>query len=277
MAIFFNKLFSNKLALIGFVIVSLLFLVAVFASFLAPHDPYLQNLNEAYSLANSKHFLGQDSLGRDILSRIIYGSRISLKVGVFSVLIASAVGIFIGAISGYYGGWVDEILMRITDVMLAFPGILLAIAVVAILGTGINNVIIALTVVGWKNYARLTRGQFLSEKQKDYVTAAKSIGLSDFRIIFRHVLPNTLAPVLVAITLGMAGMITAEAGLSFLGLGAEVGEPSWGAMLTESRRYILLYPRLTFFPGIAIMLTVLGFNFLGDGLQEILDPKKRKR
>lgn len=276
MRIFFKRLFTNKLAALGFVIILVLILTSVFASTLSPHNPLLQNLDNAYSSPSASHWFGQDSLGRDIFSRIIYGSRISLKVGVFSVGIASLFGVFLGAISGYYGGWIDEILMRITDVMLAFPGILLAIAIVAILGTGINNVIIALTIVGWKSYARLTRGQFLAEKEKDYVQASKALGLNDFRIIFIHILPNTFAPVLVAVTLGMAGMITAEAGLSFLGLGAEVGEPSWGAMLTEGRRYILLYPQLTLFPGIAIMVTVLGFNLLGDGLQEILDPKKRK-
>lgn len=276
MSNFLKKLFANKLASIGFLIILVLVLTSIFASIFSPHNPLLQNLDNAYASPSATHWLGQDSLGRDIFSRIIYGSRISLKVGVFSVGIASLFGVFLGAISGYYGGWIDEILMRITDVMLAFPGILLAIAIVAILGTGINNVIIALTIVGWKSYARLTRGQFLAEKEKDYVQASKALGFSDFRIIFIHILPNTLAPVLVAVTLGMAGMITAEAGLSFLGLGAEVGEPSWGAMLTEGRRYILLYPQLTLFPGIAIMVTVLGFNLLGDGLQEILDPKKRK-
>ncbi len=276
MSIFWKRLFTNKLSSVGFVIILVLILTSIFASVFSPHNPILQNLDNAYASPSATHWLGQDSLGRDIFSRIIYGSRISLKVGVFSVGIASLFGVFLGAISGYYGGWIDEILMRITDVMLAFPGILLAIAIVAILGTGINNVIIALTIVGWKSYARLTRGQFLAEKEKDYVQASKALGFSDFRIIFIHILPNTLAPVLVAVTLGMAGMITAEAGLSFLGLGAEVGEPSWGAMLTEGRRYILLYPQLTLFPGIAIMLTVLGFNLLGDGLQEILDPKKRK-
>ncbi|KAA3604694.1 MAG: ABC transporter permease [Calditrichaeota bacterium] len=276
MIIFLKRLFTNKLASVGFLIILALVLTSIFASIFSPHNPLLQNLDNAYASPSATHWLGQDSLGRDIFSRIIYGSRISLKVGVFSVGIASLFGVFLGAISGYYGGWIDEILMRITDVMLAFPGILLAIAIVAILGTGIDNVIIALTIVGWKSYARLTRGQFLAEKEKDYVQASKALGFSDFRIIFIHILPNTLAPVLVAVTLGMAGMITAEAGLSFLGLGAEVGEPSWGAMLTEGRRYILLYPQLTLFPGIAIMITVLGFNLLGDGLQEILDPKKRK-
>lgn len=276
MSNFLKKLFANKLASIGFLIILVLVLTSIFASVFSPHNPLLQNLDNAYASPSATHWLGQDSLGRDVFSRIIYGSRISLKVGVFSVGIASLFGVFLGAISGYYGGWIDEILMRITDVMLAFPGILLAIAIVAILGTGINNVIVALTIVGWKSYARLTRGQFLAEKEKDYVQASKALGFSDFRIIFIHILPNTLAPVLVAVTLGMAGMITAEAGLSFLGLGAEVGEPSWGAMLTEGRRYILLYPQLTLFPGIAIMVTVLGFNLLGDGLQEILDPKKRK-
>ncbi len=267
-----QRIVSNPLGLIGAIVVLGTTIVAIFAPWLAPFDPYEQDLVNALSGPSAEHLFGQDDLGRDIFSRVIYGARISLKVGFITVLVSAFVGIVIGAISGYVGGWTDEVLMRITDIMLAFPGILLAIGIMAILGPSLNNVLIALCLVGWKGYARLVRGEVLKEKGKEYVQAARSLGYSRTRVIFAHLLPNTLNPVLVMATLGMASMIIAEAGLSFLGLGTQPPIPSWGGMLSEGRQYILQAPHLTTFPGIAIMILVLGISFLGDALRDALDP-----
>ncbi len=268
----FKRIRSNPLGLVGLVIVSITILVALFASYLAPYDPYEQHIEEALRGPSTAHWLGQDDLGRDILSRIIYGSRISLMVGFVTVSVSALLGTLLGAISGYFGGWVDEILMRITDILLAFPGILLAIGIMAILGPSLNNVIIALCIVGWKSYARLVRGEVLKEKEKEYIQAAKALGYSSPRIILFHLLPNVINPVLVTATLGIASMVISEAGLSFLGLGTQPPIPSWGTMLSEGRQYLLQAYHLTTFPGIAIMLLVLGFTFLGDALRDALDP-----
>jgi peptide/nickel transport system permease protein len=267
-----GRVLRSPLGVAGFVIVLLSVFVAIFANFLAPYSPYEQHLDQSLRGPSAKHWLGQDDLGRDILSRIIFGARISLLVGFLTVGISALVGSVIGAISGYFGGWIDEILMRITDILLAFPGILLAIAIMAILGPSLNNVIIALCIVGWKGYARLVRGEILKEKEKEFVQAAKALGYSHKRIILFHLIPNALNSVLVMATLGIASMIISEAGLSFLGLGTQPPTPSWGAMLAEGRQYLLQASYMTTFPGLAIMILVLGFSFLGDALRDALDP-----
>ncbi|GAB4334954.1 MAG: ABC transporter permease [Calditrichia bacterium] len=258
--------------MLGAAIVLIAILAAVLAPLIAPYDPLQQNLPEALQGPSAGHWFGQDDLGRDILSRIIYGTRISLLVGFVTVSISAVSGTIIGAVSGYFGGWVDEIIMRITDIMLAFPGILLAIGIMAILGPSLNNVIIALCIVGWKSYARLVRGEVLREKEREYILAAKALGYSHWRIILFHLLPNVLNPVLVMATMGMASMILSEASLSFLGLGTQPPTPSWGAMLSDGRQYLLEAAHLTTFPGLAIMLLVLGFTFLGDAVRDALDP-----
>jgi len=268
----FSKVLKNPLGLLGLIIVFVTIFVAIFANVIAPYNPYQQNITESLNPPSLQHWLGQDDLGRDILSRIIFGARISLLVGFITVGVSALLGSIIGAIAGYFGGWIDEVLMRITDILLAFPGILLAIAIMAILGPSLNNVIIALCIVGWKSYARLVRGEILKEKEKEYIQAAKALGYSHFRIISFHLIPNTLNPVLVMATLGVASMIISEAGLSFLGLGTQPPIPSWGGMLSEGRQYLLQAYQLTTFPGLAIMILVLGFSFLGDALRDALDP-----
>jgi peptide/nickel transport system permease protein len=270
-----KKVFENPLGKIGIIIILFNCVIALMADFLVPFDPYEQKIEQALAGPSQTHWLGQDDLGRDVLSRIIFGTRISLKVGFVTVLVSSLTGMVIGAVAGYYGGWLDEILMRLTDILLAFPGILLAIGIMAILGPSLNNVIIALCIVGWKSYARLIRGEILKEKNKEYIQAARALGYSRFRIIVFHLLPNTMNPLLVMGALGMASMIISEAGLSFLGLGTQPPVPSWGGMLADGRQYLLQAYHLTTFPGVAIMILVLGFIFLGDALRDALDPHVR--
>ena len=261
----------------GLLILLVLVVVAIFAPYISPYDPTAIRLAEGLSGPSITHPLGQDKLGRDILSRIIYGARISLYVGVATVMLSAFVGTVVGAVSGYAGGVVDEVVMRLIDILLAFPGILLAVAVMAILGPSLNNIVIALTVLGWVGYARLVRGQVLALREFEFVLAARALGADARRIITRHLLPNVLGPVIVQATFGMAGAIVAEAGLSFLGLGTQPPTPSWGSMLNDGREFLLTTPHLTTFPGLAIMTVVLGLNFLGDGLRDILDPKSRAR
>ncbi len=267
-----TRLLRNPLGGVGLVIVLFAVVVALAAPLLAPFDPYQQQLVERFHAPSVLHWFGQDDLGRDILSRVIYGTRVSLMVGIITVSVSAVLGMLVGAIAGYRGGWIDEILMRLTDIMLAFPGILLAIAIMAILQPSFSNVVIALSIVGWKGYARLVRGEVLKEKEKEYVLAARALGYSQTRIIARHILPNTFNPVLVMGALGMATMIIAEAGLSFLGLGTQPPTPSWGGMLSDGANYFWEAPHMTIFPGLAIMVLVLGFSFLGDALRDALDP-----
>lgn len=258
----------------GAVITIALITVALLAPVLAPFDPSEQNTARRLEGPSDEHPLGLDDLGRDVLSRILYGARISLRVGFSVVFLAAAVGIMLGATAGYFGGKIDTLIMRICDMLLAFPGILLAIALVAVLGPSINNIVIALATIGWVGYARLVRGQVLKVREMEFVTAARALGAKSYRVIFRHVLPNVMSPVIVMATLGLAGAILSEAALSFLGLG-QPGTPSWGAMLTSGRAYLGLANHLAIFPGAAIMLAVMGLNFLGDGLIDALDPKYR--
>ena len=264
---------TNRLTWVGLGIIALLVGTALFAPLLAPYDPMAINLAGELEGPRAGHPLGQDKLGRDILSQIIYGSRVSLLVGLVVVGISLVIGVTVGAMAGYFGGILDTILMRIVDILLAFPGILLAIALAGILGPSLKNVTIALCVLGWVGYARLVRGQVLAEKNREYVLAARALGSSYPRIIFRHILPNVFAPVIVEATFGLAGVILAEASLSFLGLGPQ-DVPTWGKLLNEGAHYLLFAPHVATFPGIAIMLTVLGFNFLGDGLRNKWNVKR---
>jgi len=272
----FRRLRKHRLALIGAAIVLVLVLIAVLAPFVSPHDPIEQNLEARLLSSSAEYPLGTDNLGRCILSRLIHGSRVSLQIGIMVVGIASITGVTLGLIAGYRGGLIDELIMRIVDILLAFPGIILALVIAGILGPSLYNVMLALAVVGWTSYARVVRGSVLSVKEKGFVEAARVLGGGDARIMFRHVLPNVMAPVIVMATLGMAHVILAAAALSFLGLGAQPPTPEWGSMLNDGRAFMRTAPHLTIFPGLAIMVTVLAFNFLGDGLRDILDPRLKE-
>jgi len=259
----------------GAAILLCLIVAALFAPQFAQHSPLRQNLAADLVAYSADHPLGTDKLGRDILSRILHGGRISLLVGVSTVTLSLTIGLFIGSLSGYFGGWVDQLTMRLVDVLLAFPGILLAIAFTAVLGPGLDHVVIALCLIGWTGYARLVRGEILALKQREFVQAAKALGCRPRRIIFLHLLPNLLPPLMIQATFGMAAAVVAEGSLSFLGLGVEPPLPSWGAMLNDGRQFLLVAPHLTAYPGLAIMLTVLGLNLVGDALQERLDGRNR--
>jgi len=272
----FKSLLRNFAFSVGLIVTVALVVAAIAAPLLAPFDPNAQDTSRRLEAPSRDHILGLDELGRDVLSRILWGARVSLRVGFSVVFLASLAGITLGAISGYFGGSVDTLLMRLTDILLAFPGILLAIALVAVLGPSLNNVVLALVTIGWVAYARLVRGQVLKVREMEYVTAAKALGAKSPRVIVLHVLPNVINPVVVMATLGLAGAILSEAALSFLGLGVQPPTPSWGAMLSSGRRYLGEANHLTIFPGAAIMLAVMGLNFLGDGLIDMLDPKYRK-
>ena len=262
-----------RMSSVGALIVGVAVLAAVIGPVVAPFDTASQDLPLRLTGPSLRHWFGLDELGRDILSRVLAGARISLLVGLVVVSISSAVGILVGAIAGYFGGRVDEALSRIIDVLLAFPGLLLAIAMVAVLGPSLSNVVIALSLIGWVGYARLVRGQVLRARELEFVQAARALGARTPRVLLRHVIPTALPAVSVQATLGMGGAILAEASLSFLGLGVQPPTPSWGTMLNYGRIHLLDAPHLTIFPGLAIAVLVLGFNFLGDGLRDALDPK----
>ncbi|MDP4083269.1 MAG: ABC transporter permease [Bacillota bacterium] len=267
---------KNRLALIGLGIVIFFILIAFLAPYVAPFGYKEQHLADRMMPPSSKHWFGTDDFGRDIFTRILYGARISLWVGFFSVLGSVVIGTILGIISGYYGGLVDAIISRIFDIMLAFPSTLLAIAVVAILGPSLQNALIAIAVVNVPNFGRLVRSKVLSVKQEEYIMAARAVGMRDTRILFYHILPNSISPVIVQATLAIATAIIEAAALGFLGLGAQPPTPEWGKMLADSKEYLVQAPWTLFFPGIAIMLTVLGFNLMGDGLQDVLDPKLKQ-
>jgi peptide/nickel transport system permease protein len=270
----------NRLTIIGLVIVALLVVVALFAPWIATHDVGATNLSLRYLAPNASHWFGTDSTGRDIFSRVVFGTRISLEVGIIVVSISTVVGTVLGALAGYYGGWIDRIVSGyVFNVFLSFPGLLLAIAMVAFLGAGLNKLILALCIIGWVGYARLIRGQVLKVREYDFVQAARALGASDMRILVTHILPNAIQPLIVQASLGMAGAVLSEASLSFLGLGVPPPAPSWGVMIEEARDLSTLQaaPHALIFPGIAIALTVLAFNFIGDGLREYLDPRQRAR
>lgn len=266
----------RKIALGGLIIISIFVLVAILADVLAPYDSTLVNLGDRFILPNTQHWFGTDNLGRDILSRVIIGARISLWVGTMTVGLALLIGVPAGLIAGYLRGMVDSIIMRLVDVFLAFPVIILAIAIVAVRGPGLTNVMIALTFVYWTTYARVTRGITLVLREEDYVIAIRSVGASSLRIMFRHILPNAISPILVIASLGLGNAILAEAALSFLGLGIQPPQASWGSMLNFGMQFLRDAPHISIFPGMAIFITVLGFNLLGDGLRDALDPRLRQ-
>lgn len=266
----------NRFAVVGIAILAVLILVAVGAPWIAPHDPYKMDLRGALQPPNSPgHILGTDELGRDNLSRLIYGSRVSLTVGLIVVGIGGSIGVTLGAISGYYGGVVDQVIMRLVDVLLAFPFLVLAIAVVSIVGPSLTNMMLVLGGVVWIEYARLVRGLVLSLREQDYISAAHVIGVKDRRIIWRHILPNCLGVVIVQATFGVAVSILAASALSFLGMGAQPPAAEWGAMLSTSKKYLRQRPMMSIAPGVAIMITVLAINFVGDALRDALDPRLR--
>lgn len=274
----FNYLWQSKSVFFGGIIVAIVIVCAIFAPFISTHDPFEMNMsNGLLKPGENGHILGTDQYGRDLFTRLIYGARVSLKVGIFAVLISMSIGVTLGLIAGYYGGIIDSIIMRIVDIFLSFPVILLAIALVASLGPGINSVILALGLVYWTNYARVVRANVLSIKEEEYIQAAKTIGSSDFRIIFFNILPNSWAPIIVIATLGLGVAIVSEATLSFLGLGIQPPEASWGWTLAFGMKYIRESFYLSLYPGIAIMITVLGFNLLGDGIRDLTDTKLKRR
>jgi peptide/nickel transport system permease protein len=269
----------NRLAYIGIVIISILVLMAIFAPLIASYEAAtVPDTANRLAQPSAAHWLGTDALGYDVFSRLVYGARISLQVGVVVTLVSALVGMFIGAIAGFYGGWIDKILSGwLFNVFLAFPGLLLAIALVAFLGAGLGKMILALCIIGWVGYARVMRGQVLKVREFDFVQAARALGASNMRILFTHILPNAIQPLIVQASLGMAGAVLSEATLSFLGLGIPPPAPSWGTMIEDARTTYSVAPHTLFVPGAAIALTVLAFNFIGDGLREYLDPKQRQR
>jgi peptide/nickel transport system permease protein len=262
---------------LGAAIVLVAVLAAVLGPLVVPFDPASQELALRLEGPTGLHWFGLDELGRDIFSRVLSGARISLIVGLVVVGVSASVGIVAGAVAGYFGGRIDEVISRVIDVLMAFPGLLLAIALVAVLGPSLVNVVLALSLIGWVGYARLVRGQVLRAREFEYVQAARAVGARTPRILLRHIIPTALPAVTVQATLGMGGAILAEASLSFLGLGVQPPTPSWGTMLSYGRAHLLDAPHLTVFPGIAIAVLVLGFNFLGDGLRDALDPATQNR
>lgn len=272
-----RKLARHRSAMVGLVITAIIAALALLAPLIAPHDPLHQNLRQALAPPSATHWMGTDEFGRDIFSRILFGAGISLQVGLLVVFVSGVSGVILGLLAGFYGGWVDMVISRAIEILLAFPGLLLAIAIVTILGPSLVNALIAISIANIPRYARVTRGVVLAEKQRDYVAATRALGSRDGRLMFRHVLPNILAPIIVLATLGIASAILTAASLSFLGLGAQPPEPEWGAMLSTGRSYIRRAWWITVFPGLAIMITVLAFNLFGDGLRDILDPKTKLR
>ena len=272
-----RRVARNRAAVAGATVVLLFLLVAVLAPWLAPYDPGTQALDSGLSGPSWAHWLGQDRLGRDLLSRLVYGARISVAVGLGTVSLSLLIGLLVGAASGFFGGRVDNVLMRLADVLLAFPGILLAIAITSVLGPSLRNVLIALCALGWVGYARLIRGQILKVKEMEFVQSATAVGSPPVRLLLVHILPNAISPVIVEATFGIARAIVAEAGLSFLGLGVNPPTPSWGAMINEGRHFLFVAPHLTTVPGLAIMATVMAFNFLGDGLRDAMDVREEIR
>jgi peptide/nickel transport system permease protein len=273
---FWARFRRNRLAMSGLVLVAGMFVVALASPWLAPYDPNMIDLKEVLMPPTPAHLLGTDTLGRDVLSRIIFGARVSLLVGFVAVGIATVIGVLVGALAGYYGGWLDQVLMRLVDLMLCFPTLFLILAVIAVLGPSIWNIMVVIGLTGWMGVARLVRAEFLSLKEREFVVAARALGASDVRLMLRHLLPNALTPVMVNATLGVAGAILVESALSFLGLGVQPPTPSWGNILTMGKDNIEIAWWLSFFPGLAILVTVMSYNLLGEGIREAIDPRLKE-
>jgi peptide/nickel transport system permease protein len=273
---FRKRFLRNRVAVAGSVIVLLLFAVSLLAPWLAPYDPNAIDLKDVLAAPSAGHPFGTDPLGRDVLSRMIWGAGISLKVGFVATGIAILIGTILGALAGYYGRWVDAVIMRFVDIMLCFPSFFLILAVIAILEPSIWNIMIVIGLTGWMGVTRLVRADFISLRERDFVQAARGIGAGDLRIIFLHILPNAMASVLVTATLGVAGAILTESALSFLGIGVQPPTPSWGNILTAGKDNIDIAWWLSFYPGLAILITVLGYNLLGEGIRDALDPRLRR-
>lgn len=272
-----RKIGRNRFAAIGASVVLVLVLVALFARVIANDDPVMMAISNQFQAPSGAHWFGTDEFGRDVFSRVVYGSRLSLRVGLFATALAAVAGTLIGLAAGYFGGWLDIITQMVLNVMLAFPGLLLALAVIAVLGNGLENVLLALSIGGIPLYARLVRGQVLAVREREFVDAGRVCGASTSRLLLRHILPNTLSPIIVVASLDLASNILAAASLSFIGLGAQPPSPEWGAMLSGGRDYLRDQWWIATFPGIAIAITVLGFNLLGDGLRDALDPRSNSR
>jgi peptide/nickel transport system permease protein len=270
-----RRLKRNRAAIAGGVIVLLFVATALLAPWLSPYPPNDGDLTKRLKAPDREHLLGTDPLGRDVLSRVIHGARISLQIQVAAVMIALFIGTILGMVGGYYGGTFDNLIMRLMDILLAFPGIFLAIAIIAVLGPGLTNLMLAAGIYSIPQFARIVRGSVLSLKEKEFVEAAKAVGENDFNILFRYLLPNSMAPIIVQTTLRMATVLLTASGLSFLGLGVQPPTAEWGAMLSNARAYLVTAPHVATVPGLAIMLVVMGFNLFGDGLRDSLDPRLR--
>ena len=269
----FKKALSNPLAFAGFIIILLIFLLAMLAPFIAPYDPNEINVKAILLEPSMQHWMGTDGLGRDVLSRMLHGGRISLLVGLVAVGISTIIGVLLGAIAGFYRGWTDVFIMRLVDVMLSIPSFFLILAVIAFLTPSIINIMIVIGLTSWMGVTRLVRAEFLSLSEREFVTASRTLGARDVRLIFKHLLPNSLTPIIVSAVLGVAGAVLMESGLSFLGLGVQAPQASWGNILTDGKEYIQFAWWLSLFPGLAILITVLGYNLLGEGLRDALDPR----
>lgn len=269
----FKKALSNPLAMVGFIIIVSVFVLAMLAPVVSPYDPNDIDVKAILLAPSWQHWMGTDGLGRDVLSRMLHGGRISLLVGLVAVGIATAIGIVLGAISGYYRGWVDTLIMRLVDVMLSIPSFFLILAVIAFLTPSIWNIMIVIGLTSWMGVTRLVRAEFLSLSGREFVLASRTLGAKDARLIFTHLLPNSLTPIIVSAVLGVAGAVLMESGLSFLGLGVQAPQASWGNILTDGKEYIQFAWWLSLFPGLAILITVLGYNLLGEGLRDALDPR----
>lgn len=273
----FKKAISNPLAMVGFIIIVSVFILAMLAPLISPYDPNNIDVKAILIAPSWQHWMGTDGLGRDVLSRMLHGGRISLLVGLVAVGIATAIGIVLGAISGYYRGWVDTLIMRLVDVMLSIPSFFLILAVIAFLTPSIWNIMIVIGLTSWMGVTRLVRAEFLSLSGREFVMASRTLGAKDARLIFTHLLPNSLTPIIVSAVLGVAGAVLMESGLSFLGLGVQAPQASWGNILTDGKEYIQFAWWLSLFPGLAILMTVLGYNLLGEGLRDALDPRSNNK
>ena len=271
-----RRLKKNKVAVVSLVVLLLLFLMAIFAPLLAPYDYDEVDYSNAFNHGSREHPLGTDRLGRDVLSRLLYGSRQSLQIGIYSTAFAAVFGIFIGSIAGYFGGWTDNLLMRFLDIYQGIPMFLLTVTMAAVLGPSLRNAIIAIAVSSISGYARLMRASILTVREMEYIEAAKSIDVSTPRIIRKHIIPNAISPLIVSITMSLGGSVLAGAGLSFIGLGVQPPIPEWGAMISDARSFLRAHGYLAMYPGILVMITVLSFNLLGDGLRDALDPRQKR-